>query len=132
MTGWRLAKGLALGVLLLFLGGVGYLGWQVNRMAAADQQRRCADLARGKEVVAALDALVARGQRCPAAAMQKRAASEPLEWELRIDSSDCSYTLAAFTVPGWPISASVRLGYDSHLRKWESVCEGHHSLPRCP
>jgi hypothetical protein len=125
-------------MLLLILGCVGYLGWRVSLIAAAENQSRCADLARGQALVGSLNAMVARSNRCPTAELQglaKAASAGPgkrSEWDIRIDGKDCRYTLAAFTVPAWPISASVRLVYDSRLGKWESVCEGRRSSPRCP
>jgi hypothetical protein len=133
---WKAAKWLAFGLLLLVLGGGGVLCARVSRMAAKDRELRCADVARGNELAAALDAMVAHGNRCPAPAMQKRARAASVdhrsEWKLDIDSRDCSYALRTFTLPAWPIQASVRLDYDSRSKKWESVCEGNRTPMTCP
>jgi len=133
---WKAVMWIAFGLLLLVVGGGVFLCVRINRMAAEDRKLRCADVARGNELAAALDAIVARGNGCPAPKMQKRVKAAGVghrsKWELDIDKGDCSYTLRTFTVPAWPIQASVRLDYASRTKKWESVCEGDHRRMTCP
>ena len=134
---WIVVKCFALGVLLLLLGAGGLIYWYVSSIADEDHERRCADVARGKEVVAALDSLVAASTTCPGRKMRVRAHAigddgQREKWDIDIDRTDCSYTLHKFTVPGWPIMASVRLEYDSRAKRWQTVCEGQHSTIRCP
>jgi hypothetical protein len=124
-------------MLLLVTGAGGFVRGYVGGMADEDHERRCADVARGKAVVAAVDSLVATGTTCPAHETQERTHAigddgQREKWNIHVDPTDCSYTLREFTVPGWPIGASARLEYDSRSKIWKIANEGERSTMICP
>ena len=126
----------ALGLFLLLLTGGVFICRRINRIGEVENELRCADLARGKSLVRSLDSIITHRETCHISELEQRvkAAStgQRAEWDLHIDTTDCSYTLHTYSASAWPIWIAVHLGYNSRTTQWEFICDGDRLRLRCP
>lgn len=126
----------AVAILAIFIAGGGFVCWRINQIAAMENEMRCADLSRGKALVAVLDSIITSADKCPEYELKEciKSASEGqrAEWEFSIDRRDCSYALHTYSAPAWPIWIAVHLSYDSRSAKWKFICDGDLLRVKCP
>jgi hypothetical protein len=136
MKVWKVAKLTAICILAALICGGVLICRRIGRITAADNEMRCADLARGKALTATLDSAISHSDKCPTrelkALCQAASVGRRAEWQLNVDSNNCRYTLHTYSAAAWPIRIAVHLAYRSQRSEWEFICDGDRLNIKCP